>query len=99
MSAPRPIAFRIDVPHLDEDTTHTVKDRLFEVADTLEPDELHVDLGRVEWISSAAIAMVISLHRRLDQVDKRLVLRNVGKRVGELLRLTRLHTLLDIRAA
>jgi anti-sigma B factor antagonist len=99
MSALRPTAFRIDVPHLDENTTHAVKDRLFEVADTMEPDELHLDLGRVQWLTSVALGMVISLHRRLDQADKRLVLCNVRDGVGELLRLTRLDTLLDIRAA
>jgi anti-sigma B factor antagonist len=99
MSAPRPTAFCIDVPQLDENTTHAVIDRLFAVADTLEPDELHLDLGQVQWMASAALGMVISLHRRLCRADKRLVLCNVRAGVGDLLRLTRLDTLLEIRAA
>jgi anti-sigma B factor antagonist len=99
MSAPRSTAYRIDLPQLDENTTHTMQDRLFEVADAMEPDELHLDLGGVQWMTSAALGMVISLHRRLCRADKRLVLCNVREGVGDLLRLTRLDTMLDIRPA
>jgi anti-sigma B factor antagonist len=99
MSAPRPTAFRINVPQLDENTTEAVKDHLFGVADTMEPDELHLDLGRVQWMTSAALGIFISLHRRLEQADKRLVLCSVCEDVGELLRLTRLDTMLHIRPA
>ena len=60
-------------------------------------EELHVDLSAVDSLSSAGLGLLVSLHRRLVRSQGRLVVANAADHVLELLQLTRLDTLLDVR--
>lgn len=94
----QPTVFHFDVLQLDDHATHTYKDRLGALAEAAGSGELHLDFTQVEWISSTALSMLIGLHRRMSRSEGHLVLANVGQTIVDLFRLTRLDTLLDIRA-
>src|SRR5436305_11469136 len=54
-----------------------------------------LDFGKVKYLSSQAIGVVLTLHKKLSQVeDGRLVLCGVGPQLMQLLKITRLHRLL-----
>lgn len=94
----QPTIFRFNVLQLKDQATLNLKDQLAELADTC-AGELLLDFAQVEWISSTALSMLIGLHRRLSRSEGHLALRNVSEALMELFRLTRLDSLLDIRAA
>jgi anti-anti-sigma factor len=85
------------VPHLDDSTTHSVKDRLTDLADRVGPKELHLDFAAVESMGSTAMAMLVSINRKMAIGKGHLVLVNVADHLVELFKLTRLDTLIDIR--
>jgi anti-anti-sigma regulatory factor len=52
-------------PHLDDSTTHSVKDRLTDLADCVRPNELHLDFAAVESMCSTAMAMLVGINRKV----------------------------------
>lgn len=53
-------------------------------------------LGKVEYMDSSALGLLVSLKRAAQEQDKSLTLRDVPPRVLELLRLTRLEHLFGL---
>jgi anti-anti-sigma regulatory factor len=58
---------------------------------------LHLDLGNVVLPTAAGLGRLVALHRELRATGGQLVLCNVHDRVFEVLVLTRLTELLDVR--
>ena len=58
-----------------------------------------VDLGNVERIDSRELGELIKIHLRLRQIDRFLVLENAHGGVLEVLELTRMNRLMEVREA
>jgi anti-anti-sigma factor len=74
------------------------REELFQLADESGRRNLLLDLGNVEFWSSAALGVFIRLHRQLGAVGGKLVFWNVAEDMREVLRLTRLDTVLTVVA-
>ena len=61
--------------------------------------EVVVDLGNVERIDSRELGELVKIHMRLRQCDSRLVLTNAHGAVLEVLELTRINRLIEVRQA
>jgi anti-anti-sigma factor len=94
---PTSVVFQIPIPHLTDRTVETMREELLRIAGGLNAEELHLDLAKVETVSSAGLSLFINVNRRLVAAEKHLVLTNACEGVESLLRLTRLDTLLDVR--
>jgi anti-anti-sigma factor len=88
--------FLLDVTGLDEHMAETVTDRIIDFSSPL---ELRLDFRKVEWITSAALSCLVALNRRLAEAKGRLILENVGRQVAEVIRVSRLDRVLDVRRA
>jgi len=79
----------------------TLLDQLNSVRDTARRDlcpEVVVDLSPVEKINSADVGEIVRLHLQLCATDRRLVLENAQKAVAEILEITRLYRLIEVRS-
>jgi anti-anti-sigma factor len=61
--------------------------------------EILLDLGNVECVASTALAGLLRLHGKLAEADGHLRLGGVRPHIYELLEMTQLHRVLDIRMA
>jgi anti-anti-sigma factor len=87
-------------PHaLDESRIEVSRERLLAMADRVFDGEMHVDLGRIEYLGSIGLGLLVALHRRVALTNGRLVLVNVAADLLGVFRLTRLDTILDVRPA
>lgn len=82
---------------LDEQAIHSVKEHFADVAGRLGPKVLHLDFAEVESMGSTALAMLVSINRRVARNDGHVTVLNVADHLVELFQLTRLDTILDIR--
>jgi anti-anti-sigma factor len=57
---------------------------------------LVLDIKHTTYLSSAVLAMLITLHKLLDAADGAFVIRNPSDQVDELFRITRLSEILDL---
>jgi anti-sigma B factor antagonist len=89
--------FRLDHTGLDAKTVSEMTDELTKLAYSDGPLEIRIDFDHVEWIGSAAVGLLIGLHRQVAGAAGRLVLVNVNAMVADILRLTRLDLVLEIR--
>jgi anti-anti-sigma factor len=75
------------------------RERLFALADRVLDGELHLDCGRIEYLGSISLGLLVALHRRVALTNGRLVLVNVPSDLVGVFRLTRLDAILDVRPA
>ena len=83
---------------LDEQAIHSVKEQLTGLADDIGPIELRLDFEGIESMGSTALAMLISINRKVAKNDGHVIVLNVADHLVELFQLTRLDTILDVRA-
>jgi anti-anti-sigma factor len=93
----KPTAFLLDRTNLDDRTASEMTEYLTTLARAEGPVVIRLDFRRVEWIGSAAVGTLIGLNRRVNETAGRLVLENVNATVADVLRLTRLDRVLEIR--
>ena len=89
--------FRLAHTGLDAQIVAEMTDELTKLAYEDGPLEIRIDFDRVEWMGSAAVGLLIGLHKQVAGAAGRLVLINVNPLVGDVLRLTRLDHVLEIR--
>jgi anti-anti-sigma factor len=96
---------------VDEDTTvvkfafrdlndlavHAIKDQVTNLADGVGPIELRLDFEGIESMGSSALAMLVSINRKVSKADGHVIVLNVPPHLFELFQLTRLDTILDVR--
>jgi anti-anti-sigma factor len=82
---------------LDSKAVWILVDELFELAQESGKPNLYVDFGNVRRIASVVFGKLITLDKRLREVDCRLILCNVDAFVYESFRSVRLTENLDIR--
>lgn len=78
----------------------TISDGVNDLIDHKNQRKLIVDFDKVEYLSSRAINILLSLKKKLSDVPGgQLVICGVGTRLSELIRITRLDKILDIKAS
>ncbi|MCS7271622.1 MAG: STAS domain-containing protein, partial [Gemmataceae bacterium] len=73
----------VDKKILDEQNIQLIGDDLFRLVDELGRRKLLLNFGNVEFMSSAALGKLITLHRKLQAVQGKLVLCNIAKDILE----------------
>src|SRR5207249_3696292 len=71
--------------------------RLFRLADDLGPRGLQLDLAAVQFLTSIGLGLLVALHKRVAAAGGRLTLTGVCPLVFEVIEVTRLTQLLDVR--
>ena len=82
---------------LTEKQINATRDTLLKLGDEIGAGELRLDFAQVTYLDSSALGMLVLLHRRAGQKGGHLVLDNLAPDLYELLKLTRLDTILDAR--
>jgi anti-sigma B factor antagonist len=96
---PDGLVLAIDEPNaLNDFRSNDFRDSIFEAVMSHDPKGVALDLGRVDFLSSSGVAILIGLKRRLEGRQGKLVVFAVQPVVRELLRLTRLTQHLDFAA-
>jgi anti-sigma B factor antagonist len=88
---------RLNVKSLGEAEVEPLRTQLLHLLERRRGQDLLLDLGEVEYLTSTGLGLFIDLHRRVREGGGRLSLVNVGEPVYELFSLTHLDTLLDVR--
>jgi anti-anti-sigma factor len=84
---------------LDESNVEAIGDELYRLAEERSSANLLLDFGKVGYLNSMALAKLVGLYTRLRASGRRLALENVSPHVYEVLHVTRLTMVLDVRPA
>jgi anti-sigma B factor antagonist len=88
---PEALVISIDEPAAMNDfRSNTFRDSLYEAIADPARSRVALDLGRVDFLSSSGVAILVGLKRRVDGQNGKLVIFNVQPVVQDLLRITRL---------
>lgn len=90
-------AARLNARALGERELEHVRARLFDLAASHPGRRLRVDLGGLEHLGSTGLALLVGLHKRVAAGGGHLSLHGVRRPLYELLALTRLTSILDVR--
>src|SRR5881275_2251317 len=86
----------VDKKLLDEQNIQMIGDDLFRLVDELGRRKVLLNFGNVEFMSSAALGKLITLHRKLQGVQGELVLCKIAKDLQDVFRITKLDKILTI---
>lgn len=84
---------------LDAEIVARIHEQLLSLADEPSTSDVLIDLGNVEYVSSAALGTLVSLHKKLLARGRNMTLANLNPKVYEVFAVTRLDTLLEVRLA
>jgi anti-anti-sigma factor len=87
----------IDCRLLDEQSTPAIEAELFGLTEQLGAGTLFLDLAGLDFMSSVGLGMLIGLHRCLKASGGHLVVLGVSADIYELIEVTGLTRLLDVR--
>lgn len=82
---------------MDEETGQEVADHLLGLVGDLRGQQLVLDFSAVTYLTSSFLGKIVALYKRLQGVGGKLVIREVQPDIYEIFRVTRLHSVLDIR--
>src|SRR5437762_10420313 len=82
---------------LDEQNIQIIGEQLFSLVDELGRRKLLLNFGNVEYLSSAALGKLITLNKKLQGVNGKLILCNIHPQIYEVFEITKLNKLLNIR--
>jgi anti-sigma B factor antagonist len=86
----------VDKKILDEQNIQMIGDDLFRLVDELGRRKVLLNFGNVEFMSSAALGKLITLHRKLQAVQGKLVLCKIAKDILDVFKITKLDKILTI---
>jgi anti-sigma B factor antagonist len=81
---------------LDEQNIQIIGEQLFSLVDEASRRKILLNFSNVEYLSSAALAKLITLNKKLQQVQGRLVLCGIIPEIREVFEITRLNKLFTI---
>jgi len=81
---------------LDELAIHEIGEELFALADKNHAPRLLLNFNNVKHLSSAALGMLITLHKKVEQTGGTLVLCEIVPQIFEVFKITRLNQVFDI---
>lgn len=82
---------------LDEQNIPIIGEQLFKLVDELGRRKLLLNLGNVEYMSSSALDILITLNKKTQAAGGRLMMCNIDPQVREVLEITKQDRVLDIR--
>jgi stage II sporulation protein AA (anti-sigma F factor antagonist) len=88
---------RLNVANLGETDLEHVRAPLFQLAARRRGQHLCLDLGRLNYISSSGLGLLLALYGHVRMAGGRLSLCNVRETVYEVFAVTRLNSILDVR--
>jgi anti-anti-sigma factor len=91
------IALRLNAARLSDSDIEPLRARLFEVVTRHPTRDVRLDLAQLEYVSSTGLALLVALHKRVLAGGGYLTLANVRRSLYDLLALTRLNAILDVR--
>jgi anti-sigma B factor antagonist len=83
---------------LDEEAVPPIKEQLLVLAAGVGAGRLLLDLGGVHFLTSTGLAMLVAVHNKLRAAGGRLTLCGVEAEVQEMLEVTQLIRVLDVRS-
>src|SRR5437870_13531376 len=83
---------------LDEQNIQAIGEQLFSLVDEMGRRKVLLNFANVEYLSSAALAKLITLNKKLQQAGGRLILCNIDPQIYEVFEITKLNKLFDIQA-
>ena len=87
----------VDKKILDEQNIQMIGDDLFRLVDELGRRKILLNFQNVEFMSSAALGKLITLHRKLQAVQGKLVLCKIVKDILDVFKITKLDRILTIK--
>src|SRR5262245_58839082 len=84
---------------LDEPTSHAVGDELYQIVGKMAGRKLVLNFVDVTYLASGALAMLLTLNKRLRDVGGKLVLANLDPKLYEVFEITKLNQILEITKA
>jgi anti-anti-sigma factor len=87
-----------DPAGLNDFRSSTFRDSLYQMVESREAPRIALDLGRVDYLSSSGVAILVGLKRRVDARHGKLVVFAVQPVVLDLLRIMRLDQYFSIVA-
>jgi anti-sigma B factor antagonist len=81
---------------LDEQNIQIIGEQLFSLVDESGRRKVLLNFGNVEYLSSAALAKLITLNKKLQAVSGRLVLCNIDPQIREVFEITKLNKIFTI---
>src|SRR5207248_7092431 len=82
---------------LDEQNIQAIGEQLFSLVDEAGRRKILLNFGNVEYLSSAALAKLITLNKKLQQAGGRLILCNIDPSIYEVFEITKLNKLFNIQ--
>jgi len=86
----------VDRKILDEQNIQLIGEQLFSLVDDLGRRKILLNFQNVEFLSSAALGKLITLNRKLQSVEGRLVMCSIAKEIREVFEITKLDKLFKI---
>jgi anti-anti-sigma factor len=88
----------INCPLLDERHTRIVREELARFLEAAGGCRLFLNLGNVERLISASLTMLLTIHNDLRDAGGQLIVCNIRPTIDDVLQVTRLNQVLDIRS-
>src|SRR5213080_644814 len=86
----------IDRKILDEQNIQKIGEQLFSLIDELGRKKILLNFGNVEYLSSAALGKFITLNKKVNQADGKLILCCIDTQFYEVFEITKLNKLFKI---
>src|SRR5580704_8120061 len=81
---------------LDEQNIQVIGDQLFSLVDELGRKKILLNFGNVEYMSSAALGKLITMNKKLQQAQGKLILCNIDPQIHEVFEITKLDKFFKI---
>jgi anti-sigma B factor antagonist len=81
---------------LDEQNIQIIGEQLFSLVDEMGRRKVLLNFRNVEYLSSAALAKLVNLNKKLQQVGGRLILCGIAPPIMEVFEITKLNRLITI---
>lgn len=81
---------------LEELSIHEIGEELRALAESEPRIKLLLDFAKVEYLASAALGMLITLHKKVQEQEGSLRLANINRQIYQVFKITRLNKVLDI---
>ena len=87
----------VDKKILDEQNIQIIGEQLFDLVEGQGKKKILLNFGNVEFLSSAALGKLITLHRKLQAVQGKLILCKIAKDILDVFKITKLDRILSIK--
>jgi anti-sigma B factor antagonist len=87
----------LDKRILDEQNIQAIADQMFGLVDDQGRHQMLLDFSKVEYMSSAALGKLITLHKKIRDVKGKLILCGIGPQILEVFTITKFDKIFIIK--